>query len=666
MSNIASVKSSAKAVETGRIHARSDSGSVPGCVISMPSSFMPSSCHGGISEVRQLLEVGLGGGEEISDVSDALDDRPDGPAVGPEVRVVELVPGDRRGYRRARRGPHRIGGNQCLDARVLRVIEPRPTLARALRPLPGDQLRHGRTDGARDLLDPGARVGEVVARHDRDPDLDAALAGRLGIAADADVVKRGPIEPGQDERLVPGRRIAGVDVDVGEGRAPRIRKPAGPGVDLEARLVAEPHEGRDAVSDQVVVRLAVLPLLEPGLVPACQPGRGGRGDVLLPEALARGAIRIAMEVERPVCEVREHGRRDPGEVTDELALRDRRVAIEDDLVEGRQLDVVFADLPDAFVAEGVQGRELGVRGLPGVCVARRGGGAVAFRALRGHFVLRWWRCGFGLPDGRGECDRSLATHCGRITVALDALESRLANHAVARPATELGADDELWPDPGHSAEVAAPAPAVVLGRGRVEWRIVDLEGPQRVEHRPAGRAGEPPPHPSTEPELAVLVDADDERAEVPGVATPRGPAADHELLFRPDLDLQPGAGTAARLVARPLELGDDAFEILLLGGRSERLALTIDVRRETDTRVGAKDALEQALAVLEGDVEEHPAVEVEQVERLVDEVRCPFTPVRSWRRPKSGWPASSSATTSPSTIAWRASIQVGGRSRPGK
>src|SRR3954453_21800487 len=140
MSNIASVKWSAKAVETGRIPARSDSASVPGCVISMPSSFMPSSCHGGISEVRQLLEVGLGRGEEISKVRDALDDRPDGPAVGPEVGVVELVPGDRRGYGRAGRGPHGIGRDQRLDARVLRVVEPGPTLPRALRPLPRDQL----------------------------------------------------------------------------------------------------------------------------------------------------------------------------------------------------------------------------------------------------------------------------------------------------------------------------------------------------------------------------------------------------------------------------------------------------------------------------------------------------------------------------------------------
>ena len=98
----------------------------------------------------------------------------------------------------------------------------------------------------------------------------------------------------------------------------------------------------------------------------------------------------------------------------------------------------------------------------------------------------------------------------------------------------------------------------------------------------------------------------------------------------------------------------------------ERLALALDVGGEADARMRPKDALEQALAVLEGDVEQQPPVEVQQVERLVDEVRGVLSPVRSWRRLKSGRPASSSATTSPSTIACRASIQVGGRRSPGK
>ena len=185
---------------------------------------------------------------------------------------------------------------------------------------------HGRADRPRDLLDPGAGLGERVLRHDRDPDLDAALAGRLGIAADAEVPERGPVQPGQDERLLPGRlrrpgrcRCSAKVGCHGLGQSP------GPGVDLEAGLVAEPAQGRRAVGDEVVVRVAVLAAVDARLVPAGQPGRRGRRDVLLPEAGRAGAVRETLEVERPIREVRQHRRRDPGEVADELALRDRRV-----------------------------------------------------------------------------------------------------------------------------------------------------------------------------------------------------------------------------------------------------------------------------------------------------------------------------------------------------
>ena len=53
----------------------------------------------------------------------------------------------------------------------------------------------------------------------------------------------------------------------------------------------------------------------------------------------------------------------------------------------------------------------------------------------------------------------------------------------------------------------------------------------------------------------------------------------------------------------------------------ERLALALDMRGEANARMRPKHALEQALAVLEGDVEQQPPVEVQQIERLVDEVR---------------------------------------------
>src|SRR4029079_13942412 len=109
------------------------------------------------------------------------------------------------------------------------------------------------------------------------------FAGRLRIATQAEMPQGGPVEPSKDERLLEGRLLARVDVDVGEGRLPRVGQAPGPGVDLEAGLVAEPTQGRGAVGDQVVVGFAVGPAIDAGLAPASQPRRRRLRDVLLPE-----------------------------------------------------------------------------------------------------------------------------------------------------------------------------------------------------------------------------------------------------------------------------------------------------------------------------------------------------------------------------------------------
>ena len=75
-------------------------------------------------------------------------------------------------------------------------------------------------------------------------------------------------------------------------------------MDLEARLVAEPAQGRRAVGDEVVVGAAVAAAVDAGLVPAGQPLRRGLRDVLLPEPGRAGAVREPLQVERPVLEVR--------------------------------------------------------------------------------------------------------------------------------------------------------------------------------------------------------------------------------------------------------------------------------------------------------------------------------------------------------------------------
>ena len=124
-----------------------------------------------------------------------------------------------------------------------------------------------------------------------------------------------------------------------------------------------------------------------------------------------------------------------------------------------------------------------------------------------------------------------------------------------------------------------------------------------------------------EAQLAVLVDAHGHRAEIAGVALARRPAADHELLLGPDLELEPRRRAPARLVARAPELGDDALEPLAAAASWNAMPSpsTWAAKR---TRGCVRSTLsQQPLAILERDVEQRPPVEVQQVERLVDEAR---------------------------------------------
>ena len=109
--------------------------------------------------------------------------------------------------------------------------------------------------------------------------------------------------------------------------------------------------------------------------------------------------------------------------------------------------------------------------------------------------------------------------------------------------------DELRTDPPDAHEIAAPT-ALVVARWRwVERRIVLGQRPQTPEQIAPDRSGEPGPDLAGEPQLAVFIDPDGDGAEVASVAGPGGPAADHELLFRADLQLQPRVRPSSWLVA---------------------------------------------------------------------------------------------------------------------
>ena len=125
---------------------------------------------------------------------------------------------------------------------------------------------------------------------------------------------------------------------------------------------------------------------------------------------------------------------------------------------------------------------------------------------------------------------------------------------------------------------------------------------------------EPAAHVAGVHELAVLEDADDERAEIfPAVAW-RGEAADDDLLLKDGFDLQPGAAAHSRLVGAVTQLGDDPLQVILLGRLEERLAFAEDVFGVLQQRGVDKQVAEKPLSVLERHFEEPLAVGIDDVE----------------------------------------------------
>ena len=83
--------------------------------------------------------------------------------------------------------------------------------------------------------------------------------------------------------------------------------------------------------------------------------------------------------------------------------------------------------------------------------------------------------------------------------------------------------------------------------------------------------------------------ADDEGAEILRCPFAGRPAADDELLLRPDLDLEPGARTLPRLVWRATMLGDDPLEALYPGELEQTSAKELQLRAGIDAVDRTKD-----------------------------------------------------------------------------
>src|SRR6266508_2097727 len=149
----------------------------------------------------------------------------------------------------------------------------------------------------------------------------------------------------------------------------------------------------------------------------------------------------------------------------------------------------------------------------------------------------------------------------------------MAEDSLRRPFPERHLRDEIRPHPPRDTRDR-------LRRRRIERARVDRPLSQhRLEH-PQVALLEARADLAHVPEHAVVVDAEQERAEVAGaVALARRPPADDELLLPPDLDLAPVRRALAGLVPALHALGHEALEPALPRRLEERGAVAGVPRR---------------------------------------------------------------------------------------
>ena len=120
-------------------------------------------------------------------------------------------------------------------------------------------------------------------------------------------------------------------------------------------------------------------------------------------------------------------------------------------------------------------------------------------------------------------------------------------------------------------------------------------------------------------EAVRLASSEDEGAELRASTRPTRVAHDRKVLLVAELDLPPLGRPPPRAVRAVRALRDDALETVAAGRGHERLALADDVRGEPNPWRLLDHRSQQALAVLERDLEERPTVEIKEIEHLVDE-----------------------------------------------
>src|SRR3954462_4548348 len=155
------------------------------------------------------------------------------------------------------------------------------------------------------------------------------------------------------------------------------------------------------------------------------------------------------------------------------------------------------------------------------------------------------------------------------------------------------------------------------GRTRSERALADLDRVERPAQLARAFGRETSADLAGEDETAFLVEADQQRTDPFARSLGIGEAADHEFLAVDALRFEPAGALAAliRLVAR---LRDDPFETEAARFADGGGAVRLQVIRELDARA-ADDLLQRSLARFERLADERPPIQVEEVEREVDQ-----------------------------------------------
>src|SRR5262247_3611516 len=218
----------------------------------------------------------------------------------------------------------------------------------------------------------------------------------------------------------------------------------------------------------------------------------------------------------------------------------------------------------------------------------------------------WPRAPSRLPRARlGSASRhGRAQAVFRTLVVEQTEEGRLPDTAIARPLGKTNAAHEPRLDP------------VVPASGRRSLRKRRCGARQRPELLDDERecpVVEARAHLRDVDQLAALVEAQMERAEVSARALGYGVAADDELLLELALDLEPLPRAPGDVEAVAL-LGDHALEPLLAGGVEEFGAVALDVIAVSDDAARGHQESETLLARLERQSAQIAAVQPERVE----------------------------------------------------